>query len=64
MLLRWVSRSIGVLWLSGIAVSDSFGSLPDNQFETLSYDAIVKQIHDLANDYPHLAKVTLPGCWL
>lgn len=53
-----------MLWLSGIAVSDSFGSLPDNQFETLSYDAIVKQIHDLANDYPHLAKVTLPGCWL
>jgi len=57
MLLRWISFGSVLCW-SGIAAGASASdSLPANQFQTLSYDTIVKQIHDLANDYPHLAQV-------
>ena len=37
--------------------SYSTNTLPDNQFETLSYSRIVQEIQDLAEGYPHLAKV-------
>lgn len=43
-----------VLCLAGLSRGDD---LPDNQFETLSYDTIVYQIHSLATNYPHLAQV-------
>lgn len=50
MRLRWAP----VLCLAGLGSGDD---LPDNQFETLTYDSIVYQIHALATNYPHLAQV-------
>lgn len=52
MLLRWI-------FLLGLAAGSWSGSLSDNQFNTLSYDTIVTQLHELAANYPHLAQVQL-----
>ncbi len=70
-LLRWKHLGSVLVW-SGISITARASAssshhqhrFPDNQFQTLSYDTIVRQIHDLANDYPHLAQVTRHGCWL
>lgn len=50
MLIRWTS-------LFFLAVGSLCSELPDNQFQTLNYGNIVEQLHDLATNYPHLAKV-------
>lgn len=50
MILRWAS-------LIYLAVGSRSTPLPENQFRTLSYDVIVTQLHDLATNYPHLARV-------
>lgn len=44
-----------------LAVGGVSGGLPENQFETLSYDSIVDRLHDLAANYPHLAQVWHDG---
>lgn len=50
MVLRWTT-------LLCLAVGSWSSPLPDDQFATLSYDTIVSQLHDLADNYPHLAQV-------
>lgn len=54
MLLRWIH-------LLCLAVGSWSNPLPDNQFQTLSYATVVSQLHDLADNYPHLAKVLCSG---
>lgn len=50
-----------LLFIAGIwrsAVSGDASILPNSQFETLSYEGIVREVMVLAAEYPHLAQVT------
>lgn len=58
MILRWVlALCLAGSWQVVDVVGEEGSTTPSGQFETLSYDRIVRELDDLATNYPHLAQV-------